>query len=172
MFHPGDIVSPSRQPLWRGRQCLAGQTMSDPPHKLSDPAKTRQIVRCLRMLTHARSYLNPLNPQSGIPEGSIDSTRSIGDPRGLDRLDRGSLRARSIGDPLGLDRGSPRARSTRSIGDPLGLDRRDRSGIPKGSIDSIDRGSLRARSIDRSTRSKVDRGSTRLDSIESRSGIP
>ena len=31
------------------------------------PAKPRQIVRCLRMLTHARSYLNPLNPLSGIP---------------------------------------------------------------------------------------------------------
>ena len=29
---------------------------------------------------------------------------SVGDPRGLDRLDRGSLRARSIGDPRGLDR--------------------------------------------------------------------
>ena len=40
------------------------------------PPKPRQIVRCLRMLTHARSYLNPL---SGIPEGSIDS---IGDPLG------------------------------------------------------------------------------------------
>ena len=30
------------------------------------PSKPRQIVRCLRMLTHARSYLNPLNPLSGI----------------------------------------------------------------------------------------------------------
>ena len=69
------------------------------------PPKPRQIVRCLRMLTHARSYLNPSQP-------------SVGDPRGLDRLDRGSLRARSIGDPLGLDR-------------------LDRSGIPEGSIDSI-----------------------------------
>ena len=29
------------------------------------PAKPRQIVRCLRMLTHARSYLNPLNPSGG-----------------------------------------------------------------------------------------------------------
>ena len=70
------------------------------------------------MLTHARSYLNPLNPLSGIPEGSIDS------------IDRGSLRARStrsIGDPLGLDRLDRLDR--KSIGDPLGLDR---------SIDSID----------------------------------
>ena len=80
-------------------------------------AKPRQIVRRLGMLTHARSYLNPL---SGIPEGSIDSidrgsprarsTRSIGDPLGLDRLDR--LDRKSIGD---------RARS---------IDRLDRSGIP------------------------------------------
>ena len=52
------------------------------------PPKPRQIVRCLGMLTHARSYLNPLDPRSGIPEGSIDS------------IDRGSLR----GDPLKLDR--------------------------------------------------------------------
>ena len=112
---------------------------------------------------------HPLNPLLGIPEGSIDSidrgslraraTRSIGDPRGLDPLDRSGIPEGSIdaidrgslrGDPLGLDRidsidrGSPRARSTRSIGDPLGLDRLDRSGIPEGSIDSIDRGSLRA----------------------------
>ena len=29
------------------------------------PAKPRQIVRCLGMLTHARSYLNPLNPSGG-----------------------------------------------------------------------------------------------------------
>ena len=128
------------------------------------PPKPRQIVRCLGMLTHARSYLNPLTPStlcrgsprtrstridpSGIPEGSIDS------------IDRGSLR----GDPLGLDRGSPRARSTRSIGNPRGLDRLDRSGMPEGSIDSIDRGSLRARS----TRSIEDPlGLDRLD----RSGI-
>ena len=147
-----DIVSPGRQPLCPDRHCLTrhtaslpGQTLSDPADSLSGradnvwpgrhcltqhtaslagqahPAKTRQIVRCLGMLTHARSYLNP---PSGIPEGSIDS------------IDRGSPRARStrsIGDPLGLDRGSPRARSTRSIGDPLGLDRLDRldrSGIP------------------------------------------
>ena len=69
----------------------------------SDPTtpKPRQIVRCLRMLTHARSYLNPLNPLSGIPEGSIDS---IGDPLGLDRLDRSGIpegSIDSIGDPLG-----------------------------------------------------------------------
>ena len=44
-----------------------------------NPLKPRQIVRCLGMLTHARSWLNPL---SGIPEGSIGS---IGDPLGLDR---------------------------------------------------------------------------------------
>ena len=68
----------------------------------------------------------------------IESTRSIGDPRGLDRLEsiyrryRGFLR----GDPLGLDRLEVDRGSLR--GDPLGLDR----------IDSIDRGSLRARSID------------------------
>ena len=31
------------------------------------PVKPRQIVRCLGMLTHARSYLNPL---SGIPKRS------------------------------------------------------------------------------------------------------
>ena len=135
-----DIVSPGRQPLCPVKQCLTrrtaslpGQTLSDPADSLSGradnvwpgrhcltqhtaslagqthPAKTRQVVRCLGMLTHARSCLNP---PSGIPWGSI-------------------------GDPLGLDRGSPKARSTRSIGDPLGLDR-----------------------------------STRLDSIESRSGIP
>ena len=57
------------------------------PYNPPNPLKPRQIVRCLRMLTHARSYLNPLNPLSGIPEGLIDS------------IDRGSLR----GDPLGLD---------------------------------------------------------------------
>ena len=51
-------------------RCLA-------PYNPPNPVK----VRCLGMLTHARSYLNP---RSGIPEGSIDS------------IDRGSLRARSI----------------------------------------------------------------------------
>ena len=81
------------------------------------PLKPRQIARCLRMLTHARSYLNPLKPLSGIPEGSIDSNRSIGDPLGLDRLDRPGITAGSIDS---LDRGPLRARSTRSIGDPLG----------------------------------------------------
>ena len=78
-------------------------------------------------------------PHSGIPEGSIDSidrgslrarstrmTRSIGDPRGLDRFDRSGIPYGSIDS---IDRGSPRARSTRSIGDPLELDRLDRSGI-------------------------------------------
>ena len=68
------------------------------PYNLPKPPKPRQIVRCLIMLTHARSYLNP---RSGIPEGSIDpidrgyprarSTRSIGDPLGLDRLDRSGI---------------------------------------------------------------------------------
>ena len=29
------------------------------PYNPSKPPKPRQIVRCLRMLTHARSYLNP-----------------------------------------------------------------------------------------------------------------
>ena len=85
---PADSLSGQADNVWPGRQCLAwhtvslaGQThpagrLSDPAHNLSDPASTRQIVRCLGMLTHARSYLNPL---SGIPEGSIDS---IGDPLG------------------------------------------------------------------------------------------
>ena len=101
---PADSLSGRADNVWPGRQCLTRHTaslaspthlaghLSDPAHNLSDPAKTRHIVRCLGMLTHARSYLNPL---SGIPEGSIDS------------IDRGSLRARStrsIGDPLGLDR--------------------------------------------------------------------
>ena len=45
-----------------------------------------------------------------------------------------------------------------SFGDPRGLDRLDRSGIPEGSIDSIDRGSLRGDPL----------GLGRLD----RSGIP
>ena len=30
------------------------------------PLKPRQIVRCLRMLTHARSYFNPLMPFKGL----------------------------------------------------------------------------------------------------------
>ena len=34
------------------------------PYNPLNPVKPRQIVRCLRMLTHARSYLNP---RSGIP---------------------------------------------------------------------------------------------------------
>ena len=54
-------------------------TLSDPAHNLSDPANTRQIVRCLRMLTHARSYLNPL--QAGGGGGG----RRRWDPLGLDR---------------------------------------------------------------------------------------
>ena len=123
-----------------------------------------------------------LDPTSTPLRGSprARSTRSIGDPLGLDRLDRSGIPEGSIdsihreslrGDPLGLDRidsidrGSLRARSTRSIEDSLGLDRLDRSAIPEGSIDSIDRGSLRARS----TRSIGDPlGLDRLD----RSGIP
>ena len=149
------------------------------------------------------SSLHPLNPQSGIPEGSIDSidwgslrarwTRTTridrsGIPEGsIDSIDRGSLR----GGPLRLDRidsidrGPPRARSTRSIGDPLGLDRFDRSGIPEGSIDSIDGGSLRARStrVPEGSIDSIDRGSLRarstrligdprgLDRLD-RSGIP
>ena len=142
MSHPADSlsarsdnVSPGTQPLCLVRHCLtrqtaslAGQTMSDPAHNLSEPANTRQIVRCLRMLTHARSYLNP---RGSLRVRSIDrlDRQSIGDPLGLDRstrskVDRGSLRARSI---ARLDR--------KSIGDPLGLDRsidsiESRSGIP------------------------------------------
>ena len=125
LSHPADSLSGRADNVWPGRQCLTWHTASlashtqpagrlpDPAHNLSDPANTRQIVRCLRMLTHARSYLNPL---SGIPEGSIDS------------IDRGSLR----GDPLWLDRSIDRL-DRKSIGDPLGLDRLDRldrSGIP------------------------------------------
>ena len=121
--------------------------------------------------------LSPLNPLSGIPEGSIDSidrgcprarsTRSIVDHLGLDRLER--LES--------IDRGSPRARSTRS-GIPWGgslrarSNRLDRSGIPEGSIDSIDRGSLRARStrtdrsgIPEASINSIDRGSLRGDPL-------
>ena len=71
LSHPADSLSGRADNVWPGRQrltwhttSLAGQThpagrLSDPAHILSDPANTRQIVRCLRMLTHARSYLNP-----------------------------------------------------------------------------------------------------------------
>ena len=56
-----------------------------------------------------------------------------------------------------------------SVGDPRGLDRLDRLGIPEGSIDSSDLGSLRARSIDRLDRKSIgdplglDRSIDRLD---------
>ena len=59
------------------------------------PPKPRQLVRCLRMLTHARSYLNPSTPHPLNP---------VGDPLGLDRLDRSGIpegSIDSIGDPLG-----------------------------------------------------------------------
>ena len=72
--------------------------------------------------------------------------------------------------PSTLCRGSARARSTRSIGDPLGLDRLERlnrSGIPAGSIDSIDRGSLRGDPLGLDRIDSIDRGSPRARSTRS-----
>ena len=101
LSHLADSLSGRADNVWPGRQCLAWHTASlagqtHPAgrpsdlaaHNLSDPAKTRQIVRCLRMLTHARSYLNPSTPQPCRGSPRDRSTRSIGDPLGLDRLDR------------------------------------------------------------------------------------
>ena len=108
---------------------LAGQTHRHYNYPNTPPRTARRhqsiIFHSCRM-RDPTSTPQPLNPLSGIPEGS---TRSIGDPLGHDGIDS-------------IDRESPRARSTRSIGDPLGLDRLGRSGILLGSIDSIDRGSL------------------------------
>ena len=84
---------------------------------------------------------------------------SVGDPRGLDRLDRsgipeGSIDSidsnRSIGAPLVV---IPQGliESTRSIGDPRGLDR----------LESIDRGSLRGDPLGRNRIDSIDRGSLR-----------
>ena len=53
-----------------------------------NPPKPRQIVTVSWNVDACTILPQPLNPPSGIPEGSIDS------------IDRGSLR----GDPLGLDR--------------------------------------------------------------------
>ena len=44
--------NPPHHPLVTMVRCLG-------PYNLPTPLKPRQIVRCLRMLTHARSYLNP-----------------------------------------------------------------------------------------------------------------
>ena len=105
------------------------------------------------MLTHARSYLNAL---SGM---RARSTRSIGDPLGLDRLERLDPSGIPEGSIDSIDRGSPRARSTRSIADPLGLDR----------LESIDRGSLRGDPLGLDRIDSIDRGSLGEDPL---GGIP
>ena len=69
---------------------------------------------------------------------------SFGDPRGLDRLDQSGIPGLDRLDRLdgsGIPEGSIDSIDRGSLkGDPLGL---DRSEIPEGSIDSIDRGSPR-----------------------------
>ena len=86
LSHPADSLSGQADNVWPGRQCLTLDTaslddhthpagrLSDLAHNLSDPANTRQIVRCLGMLTHARSYLNPRGSLS-LRARSIDSVR-------------------------------------------------------------------------------------------------
>ena len=71
---PGQLQTPPHPPVTMVR-CPG-------PYNPSNPLKPRQIVRCLGMLTHARSYLNPSTPHPLNP---------VGDPRGLDRLDRSGI---------------------------------------------------------------------------------
>ena len=88
-------------------------------HPAFRPPKPRQIVTVPWNVDACTILPQPLNPSTLCRRSPrARSTRSIGDPLGLDRLER--LES--------IDRGSPRARSTRidreSLrGDPLGLDR-------------------------------------------------
>ena len=136
-------MSPGRHCLTRQTASLPGQTLSHPAHSLS---AWSDIVSPGRQ---------PLWPgRHCLAEQTMsDPAHNLSDP----------ANTRQIVRCLGM------LTHARSYLNPL-------SGIPEGSIDSIDRGSLRARSIDRLDRKSIgdplglDR-STRLDSIESRSGL-
>ena len=105
MSDSADSLSGRVDNVWPGRQCLTQHTaflasqkhpagrLSDPAHNLSDPANTRPVVRCLTMLTHARSYLNPW-----------EKTLEKSTPRSESRGQRGCVPGQTNGRPGVCDR--------------------------------------------------------------------